>query len=54
MSDTKTATLPENFSNPFLGPERDKLWERLYKNAKHVFKADLLKRAKDLKGKNRP
>lgn len=53
MSDTKSITLPENFSNPFNGPERDKLWERMDKNAKPISKANLFKKAKDLKSKNR-
>ncbi len=54
MSDIKSITLPENFSNPFNGSERDKLWERMDKNAKPISKEDLLKKAKALKGKNRP
>jgi hypothetical protein len=43
MAVSKTVTLPENFSNPFNGSERDKLWERINKNAKPLSKSDLLK-----------
>lgn len=39
------------FENPFNGPDRERLWDKLTKNSKPISREDLLKRVKELKGK---
>ncbi|WP_209329347.1 hypothetical protein [Lunatimonas salinarum] len=51
MAKIKHLQLTSNFSNPFLGPEREKLWTKLDENARPISREELIKKAKDLKKK---
>lgn len=53
MPKAKETTMPQNFSNPFLGPDRDKLWEKLDNDAKPISKEELLKRVNSIKEKGK-
>lgn len=53
MAKIKDIQLPHDFSNPFLGPEREELWAKLDKNAKPISREDLKKKIKDLQKNNR-
>jgi hypothetical protein len=42
----KMSTQRQKIENPFLGPDREMLWDSLKKNAKPMKREDLLKIAK--------
>jgi len=48
---SKSKTRKNNPPNPFLTPQADALWERLDKQGKPVSKAELLRRARELRKK---